>query len=54
MKAKLNAAEESAWQLAWEWHMSVGKQGQNEAARRAWKAIQRQFPRLRRYQGAAV
>lgn len=50
--ARLTDAENKAWLAEWQWQMEVGKQGQDEAARRAWAAIQRQFPRLLRYQGA--
>lgn len=50
--ARLTDAEARAWQQEWEYQINEGKQGQDEAARRAWAAIRRQFPRLLRYQGA--
>lgn len=49
--ARLNAAEEKFWQTAFAYHQEVGKQGQERAAARAWRDLQRDFPRLRKYQG---
>ena len=49
--AKLTFAENKAWEFAFCYHLDSGKQGQNEAARRAWRDIQREFPRLRKFAG---
>ena len=48
----LTDAEARAWQQECEYQITTGQQGQDKAAERAWRAIQRQFPRLLRYQGA--
>ena len=50
--AKLTAVEERAWEHAWRYHAIDGKQGQDRAANRAWRDLQREFPRLREYDGA--
>lgn len=49
--ATLTPAEEKAWQHAFGHHLDVSKQGQDRAAARAWRDLQREFPRLRKYDG---
>jgi hypothetical protein len=50
--ARLNAAEEHVWEHAFRYHVIDGKQGQDRAAYLAWRDLQREFPRLREYDGA--
>ncbi len=50
--ARLNPAEEKAWEHAFRYHLTTSKQGQDEAGRRAWRDLQREFPRLQSYRGA--
>jgi hypothetical protein len=50
--ARLNAIEERAWEHAFHYHVNIAKQGQDRAANRAWRDLQREFPRLRKYDGA--
>ncbi|MHB8501422.1 MAG: hypothetical protein ACYDCG_19830 [Candidatus Acidiferrales bacterium] len=50
--ARLNAAEERSWEHAFRYHLDVSRQGQDRAANRAWRDLRREFPRLRKYDGA--
>jgi|GEM_PF-3592233 len=50
--AKLNPCEDKCWVFAFRYHRDVGKQGEREADRRAWRDMVAEFPRLRRYAGA--
>jgi hypothetical protein len=50
--ATFTATEERAWEHAFRYHLTVSKQGQDRAAGRAWRDLQREFPRLRKYDGA--
>lgn len=50
----LDPIEEQAWQFAFEYHMDTGKQGQDEAARHAWRDIRKQFPRLQPFDGTRL
>ncbi len=52
MLARLKAAEERAWEQAFSHHVTTGRQGPTQAANRAWRDLQRLFPRLKRYKGA--
>lgn len=49
--ARLNAAEEKAWEHAFRYHLEDGR-GSTSAANRAWRDLQREFPRLMKYEGA--
>jgi hypothetical protein len=48
--AKLNAAEERAWESAFRFHSVQGKTA-TRAANAAWRDLQSEFPRLRKYDG---
>jgi hypothetical protein len=50
--ATFTPAEEHAWQSAFEYHLNVSKQGQDRACNRAWRDVQKEFPRLKKYDGA--
>jgi hypothetical protein len=49
---RLNSIEERAWEHAFDYHLYISKQGQDRAANRAWRDLQREFPRLMKYDGA--
>lgn len=49
--ARLNAAEEQAWEFAFRFHLDDGLTD-TRAANRAWQDLRREFPRLREYDGA--
>ena len=49
--ARLNGAESSAWLKAFQYHVDAGC-GQARADRRAWRDIRKEFPRLKKYDGA--
>jgi hypothetical protein len=49
-KARLSAEEEQARQKAFDFYRYVGKVDA-EASKLAWADIQKQFPRLREYEG---
>jgi hypothetical protein len=49
--AKLTAAEEKAWESAFRFHSVAGK-SDTRAANAAWRDLQREFPRLMKYDGA--
>lgn len=49
--AKLTAAEEKAWEAAFRFHCVEGK-SETRAANAAWCDLQREFPRLMKYDGA--
>jgi hypothetical protein len=49
--AKLTTAEEKAWEHAFRFHSVAGK-SDTRAANAAWRDLQGEFPRLRKYQGA--
>jgi hypothetical protein len=49
--AKLTVTEEKAWESAFRFHSVAGK-SDNRAANAAWKDLQKEFPRLRKYDGA--
>ncbi len=49
--ARLNTAEERAWEHAFRFHLDDGR-GSTSAANRAWRDLQREFPRLVKYDGA--
>lgn len=49
--AKLNPYEDRCWVFAFCYHRDVGKQGEREADRRAWRDMRDEFPRLRAYRG---
>lgn len=49
--AKLTAAEEKAWEAAFRFHCVAGK-SETQAANAAWRDLQREFPRLMRYDSA--
>lgn len=49
--ATLTPYEDKCWVFAFRYHRDVGKQGDAEADRRAWRDIRREFPRLMRYDG---
>ena len=42
--------EEVAWNFAWEFYMNEGYED-NDAAEKAWKDLQLEFPRLKEYDG---
>lgn len=50
-RARLNPDENKCWIFAFFYHRDVGKQGDTEADRRAWRDMRAEFPRLRRYEG---
>jgi hypothetical protein len=49
--ARLTAAEEKAWEAAFRFHCVAGKSG-TRAANAAWRDLQREFPRLMKYDSA--
>ncbi len=49
--AKLNAAEEKAWEHAFRFHCVAGKTD-TRAANAAWRDLQAEFPRLMKCEGA--
>lgn len=49
--AHLTPEEDKLWTFAFEFHVNGGK-SDNEADALAWKAVAKQFPRLRKYIGA--
>lgn len=49
--ARLTRAEEKAWESAFRFHC-VARKGEIRAANAAWRDLQEEFPRLRRYDGA--
>ncbi len=49
--AKLTTAEEKAWESAFRFHCVQDKTA-TRAANAAWGDLQREFPRLRKYDGA--
>jgi len=49
--AKLNAIEERAWEAAFRFHCVAGK-SDTRATNAAWRDLQREFPRLRKFDGA--
>jgi len=49
--ATLTVEEEKAWEFYWRHHLMTGRQGQDRAAYRTWKNLQRDFPRLRAFDG---
>jgi hypothetical protein len=49
--AKLTPLEEKAWESAFRFHR-VARKSETRAANAAWRDLQREFPRLRRYDGA--
>jgi hypothetical protein len=50
--AQLTVEEEKVWQQAFGYHLDSGKQGQDRAGARAWRDVQKEFPRLKDYRGA--
>lgn len=51
MKAKLTAEEQKAWDFAFAYYCENGWVDE-KAAELAWKDLQAEFPRLRKFEGA--
>lgn len=49
--ARLNVAESRAWLRAFQYHVDSGC-GPIRAGQRTWRDIQKEFPRLKKYDGA--
>jgi hypothetical protein len=49
----LTAAEEKAWEHAFSYYLDQ-KKGQMKADKLAWRDLQKEFPRLKKYDGAAA
>lgn len=47
----LTPEEEKAWETSFCYHILTSKQGPGEACRRAWRDVQKLFPRLLDYSG---
>jgi hypothetical protein len=52
MKAKLTPEEERAWEFAFQFYVLSENKNNATADRLAWRDVQKEFPRLRKYDGA--